>query len=162
MSSAYLSLGSNLGDRMSYLCDALTLISQLDSVTISRVSSVYETDPQGYLDQDVFLNIVCRIETELTPEELLSATGEIESILGRERLIRFGPRTIDIDILVFDNEVRDTEKLILPHPRMHERQFVLIPLHEIRTEEFLSPGNSESVRLFGTIPKECWQKSFLS
>jgi len=160
MSSAYLSLGSNLGDRMYYLCGALSLISKLDFVTIKMVSSVYETDPQGYLDQADFLNIVCRIETELSPEELLSATGKIESILCRERLIRFGPRTIDIDILTFDNEVRNTEKLILPHPRMHERQFVLIPLHEIMPDKSFDTGSNNSVRLFGTIPKECWQKSF--
>lgn len=145
---------------MSFLCDALSLLSKLDFVTIEKVSSVYETDPQGYHDQADFLNIVCRIETELTPEELLSATGKIESILGRERSIRFGPRTIDIDILTFENEVRSTEKLTLPHPRMHERQFVLIPLYEIMPENSINHGSSDSVRFFGEIPKECWQKSF--
>lgn len=160
MSRAYLSLGSNLGDRMSYLCDALLLLSKLDFVAIEMVSSVYETDPQGYLDQTDFLNIVCRIKTELTPEELLSEIGKIESILGRERSIRFGPRTIDIDILTFENEVRNTEKLILPHPRMLERQFVLIPMNEIMPENSFTSGSSDSVRFFGKIPKECWQKSF--
>ncbi len=145
---------------MNFLCKALSLLSRIDFVTIDLVSSVYETDPQGYHDQADFLNIVCRIRTELTPEELLSATGKIESILGRERLIRFGPRTIDIDILTFDNEVRNTEKLTLPHPRMNERQFVLIPLYEIMPEKSLNPGTSDSVRFFGEIPKECWQKSF--
>jgi len=160
MSRAYLSLGSNLGDRAGFLCDALSLLSKLDYVTIEKVSSIYETDPQGYLDQADFLNIVCRIETELTPEELLSATGKIESILGRERSIRFGPRTIDIDILTFENEVRSSEKLTLPHPRMLERQFVLIPLYEIMPEKTFSSGSSDSVRFFGTVQKECWQKSF--
>jgi 2-amino-4-hydroxy-6-hydroxymethyldihydropteridine diphosphokinase len=160
MSRAYLSLGSNLGDRAGFLCDALSLLSKLDYVTIEKVSSIYETDPQGYLDQADFLNIVCSIETELTPEELLSATGKIESILGRERSIRFGPRTIDIDILTFENEVRSSEKLTLPHPRMLERQFVLIPLHEIMPENHSASGSSDSVRFFGTVQKECWQKSF--
>lgn len=145
---------------MKFLCKALSLLSRIDFVTVDLVSSVYETDPQGYLDQADFLNIVCRIQTELTPEELLSVIGKIESILGRERLIRFGPRTIDIDILTFDNEVRNTDKLTLPHPRMNERQFVLIPLYEIMPEKSLYPGNSDSVRFFGEIPKECWQKSF--
>lgn len=145
---------------MSFLCKALSLLSKTDFVTIEAVSSVYETDPQGYRDQADFLNIVCRIQTELTPEELLSATGKIESVLGRERLIRFGPRTIDIDILTFENEVRNTEKLILPHPRMNERQFVLIPLDEIMPEKSFNLGSSNSVRFFGVIPKECWQKSF--
>lgn len=160
MSKAYLSLGSNLGERMSFLCDALSLLSTLDFVTIDAVSSVYETDPVGYHDQDDFLNIVCRIETELTPEELLSEIGKIESILGRRRTVRFGPRTIDIDILTFENEVRNTDKLILPHPRMHERQFVLIPLNEIMPEKSLNFQSSEAVRFFGKVPKECWQKSF--
>lgn len=145
---------------MSYLCEALSLLSKLDFVEIEMVSSVYETDPQGYLEQADFLNIVCSIETELTPEELLSAAGKIESILGRERLIRFGPRTIDIDILTFENEERSSEKLTLPHPRMLEREFVLIPLYEIMPEKSFHSGSSDSVRFFGKIPKSCWQKSF--
>lgn len=159
MSISYLSLGSNIGDRLRNLCDALLLLSKLDFVAIVKVSSVYETDPQGYLDQADFLNIVCSIETELTPEELLSEIGKIESILGRERLIRFGPRTIDIDILTYENEVRNTGNLTIPHPRMNERQFVLVPLDEIMSDNRIAPGSNDSVRFFGTMPKECWQKT---
>ena len=151
---AYLSLGSNMGDRMKYLCDALSLIALNPAVMITDVSSVYETDPVGYTDQDCFLNLVCRIETTLEPLQLLHFLQETENRLGRVRTIRYGPRTIDLDLLTYENIVLDTEGLTLPHPRMHERAFVLIPLAEIRTGTSFSEAGNPAVRLFGTVPEK--------
>ncbi len=150
---AYLSLGSNIGDRMKYLCDALSLLDSNPAVTITAVSSVYETDPVGYTDQDCFLNLVCRIETTLDPLSLLHFMQETENRLGRIRTIRYGPRTIDLDLLTYENTVLDTEELTLPHPRMHERDFVQIPLEEIKAGTSLPGIGNPAVRLFGTVPE---------
>ena len=150
---AYLSLGSNIGDRMKYLCDALSLVAANPAVVITDVSSVYETDPVGYTDQDCFLNLVCRIETTLDPFSLLHFMQETENRLGRVRTIRYGPRTIDLDLLTYENTVLNTEELTLPHPRMHERAFVQIPLEEIRAGTSFSGAGNPAVRLFGTVPE---------
>ncbi len=158
MSVAYISLGSNLGDRKSNLMKAMTLLSSHMSITVSNVSSIYETDPVGYLNQDNFLNIVCRIKTDLTPLALLSYLQTIEQILHRERTIRFGPRTIDLDILTYDDLVLDTDVLTLPHPRMAERSFVLIPLHEILDGKSKKEHSDPHVRYFDTMPDNCWLK----
>ncbi len=151
---AYLSLGSNIGDRMKYLCDALILLAANPAVVITDVSSVYETDPVGYTDQDCFLNLVCRIETTLDPFSLLHFMQETENRLGRVRTIRFGPRTIDLDLLTYENTVLDTEELTLPHPRMHERDFVRIPLEEIKAGTSSLGAGNPAVRLFGTVPEK--------
>src|SRR5699024_9592520 len=94
-------------------------------------SSIYETAPVGFIDQADFLNMVIEVETRLSPIELLDVCQEIELRLGRERVIRFGPRTIDLDILLYNQENLETERLSIPHVRMHERAFVLVPLAEI-------------------------------
>jgi 2-amino-4-hydroxy-6-hydroxymethyldihydropteridine diphosphokinase len=128
---AYLGLGSNIGDRISNLQDTLRLIGELDEARISKVSSVYETEPVGYIDQPSFLNCVIEIDTGLSPKELLKQTNEIEIKLKRTRSIRWGPRTIDIDILVFDETEVDEPDLEIPHPRICERAFVIEPLLEL-------------------------------
>ncbi|WNS75574.1 2-amino-4-hydroxy-6-hydroxymethyldihydropteridine diphosphokinase [Bacillus sp. DTU_2020_1000418_1_SI_GHA_SEK_038] len=130
---AYIALGSNIGDRFESLKDAIASIDLVPRVKVVHVSSIYETDPVGYEDQDQFLNMVIGVKTDLSPFELLSACLEIEKNLGRKRGIRWGPRTIDLDILLYNQENIISEKLTVPHPRMHERAFVIIPLLEIHS-----------------------------
>lgn len=131
MTGIYLSLGTNIEPRLEHLREAIRLLSIHEEITCVEQSTVYETDPVGYLDQADFLNIVIQLETTLSPIQLLDYCQEIEEKLGRERAIRFGPRTIDLDLLVYYDKVIHTERLIIPHPRMHERGFVLVPLQEM-------------------------------
>ncbi|MEH6940665.1 2-amino-4-hydroxy-6-hydroxymethyldihydropteridine diphosphokinase [Bacillus sp. JJ722] len=130
-SIAYLSLGSNLDDRLLYLHDAVRLLHDNEHIEVMDVSSLYETDPVGYTDQGNFLNIVVKLKTTYTAEQLLSVSQSIENQLGRKRIIRWGPRTVDLDILLFNHENIETDGLSVPHPRMHERAFVIIPLVEV-------------------------------
>lgn len=127
----YMSLGTNMGDRLQYLHDATRLLQEHHSIEMEDISSIYETEPVGYTDQANFLNLVIKVSTTLEPCKLLDVTQSIELQLGRKRDIRWGPRTIDIDILLYDNKNMETERLIIPHPRMYERDFVLVPLQEI-------------------------------
>lgn len=129
MNKIYLSLGSNIGDTKSNLDRATGLLRE--KIDILNQSSYYETEPVGYKDQDWFLNIVLEGETGLGPEELLEFTQSIESRMKRKKTIRFGPRIIDIDILLYEQVNLQTDDLIIPHPRMCERAFVIVPLYEI-------------------------------
>ncbi|EUJ30727.1 2-amino-4-hydroxy-6-hydroxymethyldihydropteridine diphosphokinase [Listeria cornellensis] len=131
MHKAYLSIGTNIGNRQENLEKALKALQTESGITIESVSSVYETDPVGFEDQEAFLNIAVTIQTTLDPETLLQKGLAIESELGRVRLIRWGPRLIDIDLLLYDGVTQQTKTLELPHPRMTERAFVMIPLQEI-------------------------------
>ncbi len=128
-SAAYIGLGSNMGDRVGYLRQAVGLLAWVTRVEI--VSSLYETEPWGVAEQPAFLNAVCRVLTTLSPHDLLAETQQIELSLGRKRLVRWGPRTIDLDILFYDDRVIDTPDLVIPHPLLAERAFVLVPLAEI-------------------------------
>lgn len=130
-SIAYLSLGSNLEDRLKYLKEAIQLLEKNDSVEIIDISSIYETDPIGFTNQGNFLNIVIKIKTTYSADKLLGECMDIEQELGRKREIRWGPRTIDLDILLYNDENIESENLSVPHPRMRERAFVIIPLLEI-------------------------------
>ena len=127
--TAYLGLGSNLGDREENLRKALSLLGE--SVEIIALSSVYQTEPWGYAEQPSFLNLVCGFRTSLSPPELLALVQEVERRLGRVRSIRYGPRTIDVDILLYGDRIVDTPDLQIPHPRIPERAFVLAPFAEI-------------------------------
>lgn len=127
--TVYLGLGSNLGDRLGNLRRALTMLAEVASIEI--VSSVYETLPWGMQEQPLFLNAVCRVRTFLSPEHLLEELHRIEKALGRQRGERWGPRPVDLDILFYDELVLDTPELIVPHPLLHERAFVLVPLAEV-------------------------------
>lgn len=129
--SVFLSLGSNIGNKKENLNGAILDISNLEYTKIIRVSSFYLTKPVGYKNQDDFLNCCIYLKTFLLPDDLLKKTQEIENKFGRVREIRFGPRTLDIDILLFNNIKKTNENLQLPHPRMFERAFVLVPLLEI-------------------------------
>jgi len=131
MYKVFLSLGSNLGDRESNLFEAVKKISEISEVKIDKVSNIYETEPVGYLEQGKFLNMAVKLLTELPPLELLEHLQNVENMLKRTREIRWGPRTIDIDILMIDDLKINTKELVIPHPRMFERAFVLIPLKEL-------------------------------
>ncbi|PLR65679.1 MULTISPECIES: 2-amino-4-hydroxy-6-hydroxymethyldihydropteridine diphosphokinase [Bacillaceae] len=131
MNEAQLALGSNIGNRERYLKDAILSLHGHSSIEVVKISSIYETDPIGYEDQDAFLNMVLSVRTDLSAFQLLREMQQIEKRLGRVRDIKWGPRTLDLDILLFNHENIETEQLIIPHPRMLERSFVLIPLHEI-------------------------------
>lgn len=128
---AYIGLGSNIGDKDSYLEQAINKMGLENNVKITKRSSFIKTKPWGYLEQEDFLNAVIEIETSLEAEELMDLLLEIELDLNRKREIKWGPRTIDLDIIMYDNVISSDEKVILPHPRMHEREFVLKPLNEI-------------------------------
>jgi dihydropteroate synthase/2-amino-4-hydroxy-6-hydroxymethyldihydropteridine diphosphokinase len=128
----YLGLGSNLGDRYGRLIEAFDRLQP--HVTLDAISSIYETEPWGYADQPRFLNAACGGETNLAPQELLRAVKAIEVELGREPAFRYGPRAIDIDVLLYDDVIIEQEDFSIPHVHLHERDFVLAPLNEIAPE----------------------------
>ncbi len=128
---ALIGAGANLGDRRATLETALARLRAQPGVSAVERSSYYETDPVGYLEQPAFLNLAVGIETTLTPEALMTALLTIEQEFGRVRTVRWGPRTIDLDLLAFEGEVRTGPALTLPHPRMLERPFVTVPLREL-------------------------------
>lgn len=132
--SVYLGLGGNVGDPHYYLRRAIALLAAQPAIKVERVSPFLETEPVGYLEQANFLNGVVQITTSLTPQELLTATQSIENKLGRVRTVRWGPRTIDIDILLYGELILASADLTIPHPRMLERAFVLQPLAMIAPE----------------------------
>lgn len=152
---AYLGIGTNIGDRMKNLQDSIDCLNLLPLTQVTEVSDVYETDPVGYENQDNFLNIVVEVETELNPHNLLGAALGVEAGLGRVRTIKNGPRIIDIDLLLYEKEVIESETLILPHPRMMERNFVLKPLLDldfnnavINREKVIEKVSDDGVRPF--------------
>src|SRR5882762_7012370 len=131
--NVYLSLGSNLGDRATNLRNAIAALREA-GIHVTRISSIYETEPVDYLDQPWFLNIAVGAETELAPAATLQTLREIETRLGSTKLVAKGPRLIDLDILLYEQETIETPDLQVPHPRMHLRRFVLVPLAEIAAE----------------------------
>ena len=152
MTRAFLGLGTNLGDRRAHLAGALsTLQAAGDLVGVSRV---YETDPVGGPEQQDFWNVVVALDTTDSPEQLLERCRELEVAAHRVRLVRFGPRSLDVDVLWVDGEERSTAELTVPHPRMFERRFVLAPLAElapdIATQESVARSGGE-VRVLGSV-----------
>ncbi len=133
MARALIALGSNLGDRAGYLLSGVAALSRA-GVRILALSRIYETEPVGPPGQGPYLNQVARLETELEPEALLSLLLRVEAAHGRTRAVRFGPRTLDLDLLDYEGRVLDLPGLTLPHPRMHARAFVLVPLFEVAPE----------------------------
>lgn len=151
MSRAVLSLGSNIGDRLATLNAALAGLAAAD-VHIVAFSPVYETDPVGGPEQPDYLNAVVVVETDLSPYDLLEVTQGVEAALGRVRVERWGPRTVDIDIVSFDDLVSDDPRLTLPHPRAAERAFVLAPWHDVEPGAVLSDGRAVVAVLAGLGP----------
>lgn len=129
--SAYIAIGSNLGDKEKNLNNSIEKIQLNKAIRVTKVSTFIQTDPVGYLDQDIFLNGAIEVKTLLTPKQLIKYLLNIELELKRERIIKWGPRTIDLDVLLYDDMITCDEEIIIPHPRMHERLFVLKPLSEI-------------------------------
>ena len=131
MSRAYLALGSNLGDRVAHLQHAVDELARADDVEVSAVSRVYETAPVGGPPQEAYLNAVVALDTTLAPHDLLALAQRIENRAHRVRNERWGPRTLDVDVLLYDDLELDDPELTIPHPRMWERGFVLAPLRDV-------------------------------
>ena len=151
MRFAYLSLGSNVGDRRAHLLDAIPLVAGGD---IYRLSQVYETEPVGGVAQDDFWNMVIELDTDASPRALLSRARLAEAAAQRTREVRWGPRTLDVDVLLVGEETSDDPEILVPHPRLFERAFVLVPLHELApalvSEAQLAAGAGRVVEL-GTL-----------
>jgi 2-amino-4-hydroxy-6-hydroxymethyldihydropteridine diphosphokinase len=138
--TAFLGLGSNLGDRLATLQQAVDLLEEAPGLTLTGCSRVWQTAPVGGPPQPDFLNVVVRADVDLEPLELLAACQRVEAALGRVRDVRWGPRTVDIDVLLIDAHTMEGPELIVPHPRMHERAFVLMPLLDIDPDPRLPDG----------------------
>ncbi len=149
MPDVFLSLGSNIGDREKNILTAIKLIGEISS--IRKVSSLYETEPVGFKEQEYFYNVVLKIYTELLPLELLPELKYYESKLGKKIQRRFGPRSIDIDVLYYGREIIESVELTIPHPGINERRFVLVPLTEI-DDDFICPKTKLKI---SDIMKNC-------
>ena len=145
MHVAYIGFGSNIGDRLKHIQNAIHALSKTEGITLLKISSVYKTDPIGYEAQGEFLNGVIAIQTNLSPLSLLHTLKDIEITAGRQHRIRWGPREIDLDILIYGDVCVQTERLVIPHPEMHLRGFVLVPLVEI-APNLVHPVFQESIQ----------------
>ena len=143
--TAYIALGSNLGDKQAHLDNAVRELEKNESCQVKKVSSYLVTEPYGGVEQDDFLNSVLLMETRLQPEVLLEKLHEIEGLADRKRTIRWGPRTLDLDIILYDEMIWNSQTLTLPHPEMHKRSFVLDPLLQIAPWAY-HPGLGKTVR----------------
>lgn len=143
--TVFISIGSNMGNRYDYLTKAIKSLTTYPEIELINYSSIYETDPVGYEEQDLFLNMVIKVITKLSAFELLAICLKTELELDRKREMKWGPRTLDLDILLYNQESIETKKLVVPHPRMQERAFVMIPLLEITQSDDI-PGIQESLK----------------
>ena len=144
--TAYISTGSNMGEKQDNCRNALFALDQTDTVTVESISRFYLTEPMEYSDQPWFVNAAAKIRTSLAPVDLLAMLKTFEIKFGREDSgIRFGPRPLDFDIIFFNDRIIDTEQLIVPHPRMHNREFVLRPINDL-APDLIHPAFNKSVR----------------
>lgn len=163
MHKAYIALGSNLCNPLSQVKQAISALKNIPKTTVMQCSSFYQTTPIGYDNQPNFINAVAEVHTELTPEELLTTLLAIEQTFGRERPFPNAPRILDLDLLLYDNVIQKTNFLTLPHPRMHLRGFVLLPLAEIAPDllinnEDVIPKDGNVVKLADTFRNQGIQK----
>ncbi|ARI75432.1 2-amino-4-hydroxy-6-hydroxymethyldihydropteridine diphosphokinase [Halobacillus mangrovi] len=154
MNTAYIALGSNIAEREDFLKSAIDMLEEHSEIQVTEKSSVYETAPVGYTDQSDFLNMVVEVTTSLQPLQMLDHCQSIEAELGRERLVKWGPRTIDLDILLYNHENMEAERLVIPHPHMHERAFVMVPLAELAPEVILPQINLSVEEILRGLPAE--------
>lgn len=138
MATAYIGIGTNIGNRLDNIKNAVSSLELLPNTKVLKTSKIYETDPWGYENQECFLNAAVKVETCLSSHCLLGACLGIEAAMGRIRSIKNGPRIIDLDLLFFDDEIQNSDELILPHPRIFERAFVLVPLFDVLNNEKVS------------------------
>lgn len=155
-------MGSNMGDRAHYIFSAIQMIHKREDSEVTAVSSVYRTTPVDYDHQPDFFNVACGIKTHLSAYQLLDVTQSIEQLLDRDRKIRFGPRTIDIDILTYDKIIIQSDRLTIPHPRMHERAFVMIPLSEILSDLNMTSPLKGEVQRIGHLNELMWGRPDLN
>ncbi len=155
MTTSILAIGSNLGDRHAHMHHALSRIRNLSAISLDTASTLYETAPVGGPDdQGAYLNAAVLVQTELSALDLLAAVRAIEAERQRERVIRWGPRTLDIDVLTFGDAIRDDPVLTLPHPRMHERRFVMVPVCDVAPDT-IHPRLGRTMRdLLAYLPVE--------
>lgn len=145
MAIVYIGLGSNLERKKANIRRTIKLLSKKKDIKILKVSSLYETEPVGYVKQDWFVNACLKVETNLSPRQLLNTLKDIEKQLKRKKaFLKWGPRTIDLDILLYDNLKLKTKDLVIPHPEMHKRAFVLIPLMELEPN-LIHPTKKKSI-----------------
>ena len=148
----YLSLGSNMGSKHENLLKAMRILEDTEGIWNVKMSSFYETMPVGFVEQDKFVNIAVELETSLAPYELLECTQGVEKALKRKWLFRWGPRIIDVDIIYYEGVILEDERLTIPHPRAHERGFVLLPLLELNDQ--LKLGNISIKSLYQKVDQE--------
>ena len=153
MNNIYIALGSNLKNPKKQIKDGIQSIKKIDGVQILSKSKLYETPPVGILDQPNFVNAVIKIDSDLSPNKLLEELLNIENNAARVRVDKNGPRTLDLDILLFNDLILDKKNLIIPHPRMHERLFVLIPLKDI-DETIVIPNHGAIIDIINRLTPE--------
>ena len=158
MAVVYLGLGSNLGDRTQHLVQACAALDRHPAISMQAVSSLYHTAPVGVTEQPWFLNAVARLHTTLAPQSLLSVTQATERHLGRTSTYRWGPRVIDLDILLYDALQLRTPRLTIPHAALPERAFVLVPLHELAPELRLPSGEPIHAPLHALTDRDSVQR----
>jgi len=153
MSKIYIALGSNLEEPSQQIYKAINLIDAIDELSVTHTSSLYKTKPIGKIDQPDFINAAVKVEGDISPENLHAALQDIETQAGRIRMELNEPRTLDLDILLIDDLIMKTKKLTVPHPRMHQRQFVIVPLFEIN-QKLNIPGIGSIDEILKSLPDQ--------
>ncbi len=151
---AFIGIGSNIGDKIKNCLRAIYMIDRMNGCSVIKRSAFYKTEPVGYRNQSWFVNCVIKIDTSYEPYKLLKKLQRIEYMMGRKRQIRWGPRIIDLDILLFEDIVIDTEELKIPHPLMHERRFVLVPMSQIEPDLVHPVLNKKIKEILELVPEE--------
>ena len=153
MSKIYIALGSNLDDPSKQIYKAINSIDAIDDLSVTHISSLYKTKPIGKIDQPDFINAAIEVEGDISPENLHAVLQDIETQAGRIRKVLDEPRTLDLDILLIDDLIMKTKNLIVPHPRMHQRQFVIVPLSEIN-QKLNIPGIGPINKILKSLPDQ--------